>query len=37
MHDNFYGADRSYHIARRRFVRKLSSDQRSTSPSAQPT
>ena len=24
MHENFYGADRSYHIARRRFVRKLS-------------
>ena len=35
MHDNFYGADRSYHIARRRFVRKLSSAPRSASSSAQ--
>jgi putative two-component system hydrogenase maturation factor HypX/HoxX len=36
MHENFYGADRSYHIARRRFVRKLSPTHRSASPSAQP-
>jgi putative two-component system hydrogenase maturation factor HypX/HoxX len=36
MHDNFYGADRSYHVARRRFVRKLSSAPRSASSSAQP-
>jgi putative two-component system hydrogenase maturation factor HypX/HoxX len=34
MHDNFYGADRSYHVARRRFVRKLSSAPRSPSSSA---
>jgi putative two-component system hydrogenase maturation factor HypX/HoxX len=35
MHENFYGADRSYHIARRRFVRKLSPTHRSAFPSAQ--
>jgi len=35
MHENFYGADRSYHIARRRFVRKLAPTHRSASPSAQ--
>ena len=36
MHENFYGADRSYHNARRRFVRKLSPTFRSASLSAQP-
>jgi putative two-component system hydrogenase maturation factor HypX/HoxX len=35
MHENFYGADRSYHVARRRFVRKLSSAPRSAPSSAQ--